>query len=99
MKKLATFCTGMLCIAALPAFGAGDKHMHKDMPMHKNMEMNMKAMDVNKDGMISKDEFMRHHETMWSQMKKNSSGMVDLKDMGAMHEKMHGDKAVKDKDK
>jgi len=33
---------------------------HKDC-MHK-MKMNMKMMDTNNDGMISKDEFMTFHE-------------------------------------
>jgi hypothetical protein len=102
MKKLATFVITVLCIAAAPAFG-GDKHMQG------NMEMHMKAMDANGDGMISRDEFMRQHEKMWDQMKKNSSGQVDMKDMkgmmgmGPMHDKMmHGDKtdkAEKSKDK
>ncbi len=48
----------------------------------------MKMMDTNKDGMISKDEFMKHHEMMWDKMKKNSAGSVDMKDMEAMHKEM-----------
>lgn len=52
-------------------------------------DMDMKAMDTNGDGMISKDEFMKYHQMKWDKMKKNSAGMVDMKDMGMMHDKMH----------
>ena len=48
----------------------------------------MKMMDTNGDGMISKEEFMKHHEMMWDKMKKNSAGSVDMKDMEAMHKGM-----------
>ena len=85
MKKHAIFFTAVLCAAAAPAFGGGGKHM------------DMKAMDANGDGMISKDEFMRYHEMKWDKMKKNSSGMVDMKDMDAMHDKMMKDKPARDK--
>jgi hypothetical protein len=55
---------------------------------HMKGEGGMKMMDTNKDGMISKDEFMKHHEMMWDKMKKNSTGSVDMKDMEAMHKEM-----------
>lgn len=89
MKKLAMAVIAMACAAAAPAFAGGDKHM-----------ANMKAMDTNGDGMISKDEFMRAHEMKWDKMKKNASGMVDMKDMEMMYGKMWQEgKAMKDKDK
>ncbi|MEO6747924.1 MAG: hypothetical protein ABIN08_25900 [Caldimonas sp.] len=43
--------------------------------------MDMAMMDSNHDSMISKQEFMKHHEAMWEKMKKNSKGMVAVKDM------------------
>lgn len=49
------------------------------------MEMDFKAMDTNGDGMISKEEFMKFHEMMFDKMKKNKTGMVDVKDMEMMH--------------
>ena len=87
MKKLAMAVIAVVCATAAPAFAGGGKHM------------DMKAMDTNGDGMISKDEFMRAHEMKWDKMKKNSAGMVDMKDMEMMHDKMmkHDDKAAKDK--
>ena len=48
----------------------------------------MKMMDTNNDGMITKDEFMKHHEMMWEKMKKNSTGAVSMKDMEMMHKDM-----------
>ncbi len=53
--------------------------------------MDMKAMDANHDGMISKKEFMKFHEEMWAKMKKNKSGMVEMKDMEMMHSNMMKD--------
>jgi len=73
-----------------------DHHM-KGEKMH-----GMKDLDTNSDGMISKEEFVKHHETMYDKLKKNSKGMVDIKDMEAMQKKMtssHKDMAHDDKKK
>lgn len=40
-----------------------------------------KKMDVNKDGMISKDEFMKYQEGQWNAWKKNNEGLLDIKTM------------------
>ena len=50
--------------------------------------MDMKMMDTDNDGMISKQEFIKHHESMYDKMKKGSNGMVSLKDMQMMHDMM-----------
>lgn len=50
--------------------------------------MDMKMMDSNNDGMISKEEFMKHHESMYDKMKKGSNGMVSTKDMQMMMDDM-----------
>ena len=54
----------------------------------KGMKMDMKMMDTNGDGMISKDEFIKHHEMMYDKMKKSSNGMVSVKDMQMMMNEM-----------
>ncbi len=41
-----------------------------------------KIMDTNGDGVISKEEFMAHHEEMYSKMKQANGG-VSIKDMDA----------------
>ena len=78
MKKL------FFAVAAASIAGASLPAFAMDMAKH------MKMMDTNADGMISKDEFMKHHEGMYDQMKKNSNGMVSVKDMQAMMMKDHG---------
>ena len=91
-KLLLAFVTGTIIATSLSAFAADDMKHSKDMMM--------KMMDPNGDGMISKDEFMKHHEKMYEGMKKNKDGMVDMKDMQMMHDGMMKDNAMmKDKDK
>lgn len=41
----------------------------------------LKMMDTNSDGMISKQEYMKHHERMWGVFKKNKDGLVAIQDM------------------
>ena len=62
--------------------------MKDGMGMKDGMHMDMKAMDTNHDGMISKAEFMKYHESMFARMKKGSNGMVSMKDMEMMHDGM-----------
>jgi Ca2+-binding EF-hand superfamily protein len=38
-------------------------------------------MDTNGDGMISKAEYLKHHERMWAVFKKNKDGLVAMEDM------------------
>lgn len=45
--------------------------------------MDMKAMDTNGDGMISKKEYMDYHTKMWGRMK-SKNGKVSMADMEAM---------------
>lgn len=52
------------------------------------MASHMAMIDNNNDGFVSKEEFMKHHEAMFDKMKKDSNGMVSLKDMQAMHDRM-----------
>ncbi len=63
--------------------GAGATAFAKDNMAYRPM-MDGKMMDANGDGMISKDEYMNYHESMWMKMKKNKDGMVMMKDMGMM---------------
>ncbi|MDB5933807.1 MAG: EF-hand domain pair family protein [Massilia sp.] len=87
MNKIALLLVLAFAGATSPAWAMDDKKM--------DMKMDMKSMDTNGDGMISKEEFMKFHETMFDTMKKNKSGMVDMKDMEAMHhdmQMMHMDK-------
>ena len=71
-----------------------------DMKHGKGMNMDMKAMDADSDGTVSKDEYMKYQESQYDKMKKNKDGTVDMKDMGMMHggmmkgDRMHDDKMM-----
>jgi hypothetical protein len=84
MRKLQMTCLATLMAGACVGAGAAD----------------MAMMDTNRDNMISKDEFMKHHEAMFDKMKKNGQGMVAVKDMQmSMDQPMRsGDKAMMKKD-
>lgn len=56
------------------------------MPMMKHMQ----AMDANRDGMVSRDEFLKAHQAMYDAMPKNTAGQVDLTAMMGMMGGMHG---------
>lgn len=82
MKNISFVCAAILFATSGAAFA--DHHMKGEKPM-------MKDLDTNGDGMISKDEFIKHHEMMYEKMKKNSKGMVDVKEIEAMHKGMQHD--------
>jgi hypothetical protein len=91
MKKLISI--GLVAVL----FGAGLSGCARDGMMNrgsmkdgtgKNMNMDSTMMDANSDGMVSKEEFMKHHEAMFDKMKKDSNGMVSMKDMQMMMDSM-----------
>ena len=90
MTKL--FSAGLAAILFAVLSGCAQHGMMRHDPMHGGMDMkdgmSMKMMDTNNDAMISKEEFMKHHETMYDKMKKDSNGMVSMKDMQMMHDMM-----------
>jgi hypothetical protein len=48
-------------------------------------EVRFKAMDVNSDGMVSKDEFMKYQETLWGKVKRNAAGLATVADIEAAY--------------
>lgn len=105
MKKLVTASIASAVLLSLSTLAYSDRHggMGKDMPMGKDTGMDkgmtmmmgaeMTEMDTNKDGKISKDEFTKHHDQMFTQMDKNADGMIDASERAAMkgmHGKDHG---------
>ena len=90
MTKLIPTCLAALLFASLS--GCAQDGMMKQDPMKGGMAMKdgmgMKMMDVNNEGMIAKEEFMKYHESMYDKMKKGSNGMVSIKDMQIMMDDM-----------
>ena len=86
MKNLMSISLAALLAASLS--GCAQDGMMRQGSMQGGMDMkggmNMKMMDTNNDAMISKEEFMKHHEAMYDKMKKGSNGMVSVKDMQVM---------------
>ena len=61
-----TLGVAMLMCASTLAF-AHDQHRNCPQTDHGRwMQSQMKTMDTNHDGVISKDEFMTFHETKWN---------------------------------
>ena len=55
----------------------------------------MNSMDTNADGMVSKQEFLSHHEAMYDKMDKGGKGMVPAKEleMSMRSHMMRGERA------
>lgn len=84
MKKPTLFVLALAVIATgCASAGANELQPKQGVMQHgkmNHMMMDMGKMDVNKDGSVSKDEFMKFHEEMFDMMK-NKDGMVDMKEM------------------
>lgn len=61
---------------------SGDHHGHQ---CHQKMS----SVDLNKDGKISKEEFMKHHEGMFDKKDTNKDGFLDETEMHGMMDHMH----------
>lgn len=48
-----------------------------------NPLVELQAMDANRDGLVSRQEYMSHYEGMYGKIKKDSAGMISLKDMAS----------------
>lgn len=84
-KLLAVLCSTVLVGLAGPAVAQGTTKEDKMATKESMKEMRMKGMDTNNDGMISKEEFMKYHESMWNKMKKNQAGMAMMEDVEMMY--------------
>lgn len=86
MKNLTVISLAALLAASLSGCAQESMMRQGSMQGATGMKggMDMKMMDTNNDAMISKEEFMKHHEGMYDKMKKGSNGMVSVKDMQMM---------------
>lgn len=72
-----------LAFAHDPSTSEGDHHRGHHQGM---MHAQMKAMDANGDGLITKAEFMDAHEAKWNDLPKNSDGAISIADMEKAHQ-------------
>ena len=84
MKLLNTLATALvaLSIVAAPAALAEDMSkttQMKGMPKMAHMDEFMKSCDMDHDGMMSKDEMMKHMEKMFDKMDTRKTGKLDKK--------------------
>jgi hypothetical protein len=57
---------------------SSNKSMKKNNRM-SNSDKEMKLMDIDNDGMVSRDEYMNHHESMYGKMPQNDNGGVSYR--------------------
>ncbi len=84
-KLIFVFISTTFVCASLPSVARDDMKCGHGMTQMKNM-------DTDNDGTVSKEEFVKAHETMWDEMKKNKDGLVDVKEMQMMRKGMKKDK-------
>jgi hypothetical protein len=60
---------------AAPAI-AGSKEAQSEL-------VELTAMDANRDGLVSRQEYMTHYEGLYGKIKKDSAGMISLKDFAS----------------
>jgi len=72
----------IVVVAAAFITGVAFAQDSRDIPAG-NMHFDPKAMDMNGDGMITKDEFMRYGETMWERMDRAQKVKIPVADAAA----------------
>jgi EF hand len=80
IKLFSALALGVTVCASLPSVARDEMDCRDGHGM-----MQMKNMDTDNDGTVSKEEFMKAHEAMWDKMKKNKDGLVDVKEMQMKH--------------
>ena len=100
----ATFLLAVSATAVFAADATQDGHQHhggqasghsghshgdaKSGDQHGHQCEHMSAVDTNKDGKISKEEFMKHHEAMFDKKDVNKDGFIDQSEMHRMMDRM-----------
>jgi Ca2+-binding EF-hand superfamily protein len=91
-RLFAVFMAGVFATAMAQAMAAEEMEMDMD-KMGEDGMGGMQMMDADKDGKISKDEFMQAHAKMFAAMDRNKDGALDAseREMMMMHhgEMMH----------
>ena len=90
-KSIFTFICLLICAAF--AMSAFSEQKGKECPMMKGKGMcNFEAMDADKDGKISKEEWAAFHNKMFEEADKNKDGSIEKKEMEEHRKKMMDEK-------
>lgn len=93
MKKILLLTAAVLAIQALPAL-AEDGGQHKG---GKGMHV-FELQDADKDGAVSKEEFMKFNEGRFAEIDANGDGKVTKEEVKAHHEAMRAKWEAKKKE-
>jgi hypothetical protein len=83
-SSVGTFFVFALSTTTIFAADQENGHSHQHQCKHK-----MSSADLNKDGKISKDEFIKHHEAMFDKKDTNKDGFLDETEMHSHRMKDH----------
>jgi hypothetical protein len=83
LATAALMCTSTVAFAQEQSKPASNHHQEHQCGM---MGSQMKSMDANGDGLITKIEFMNAHEAKWNDLPKNSDGAILIADMEKAHQ-------------
>ena len=89
-KTIFTVICLLICTAFL--MSAYSKPKEKECPMKGKGMGNFEAMDADKDGKISKEEWTNFHNKMFDDADTNKDGSLDKKEMEEHHKKMMEEK-------
>lgn len=78
--------------------GPGDKphhgRHHGQMDAQKMVDHHIASLDTDKDGKVSRAEFLARQSEAFSKADSNSDGFVTKEELAAQHEKHHGEMAA-----
>jgi hypothetical protein len=76
----------LLCILLGTALaGAAVAQTREQSAQMEKERMHMRAMDTNSDGMVTREEFMKFHESMWNKTKRDKQGRATLADVHSVY--------------
>lgn len=83
MKRFAS--TAVLCAAALVAMSVEVGATSPKPPVNKSADALIEMMDLNKDGLVSRDEAASRAKSHFGDADTNSDGVVTLEEWGVLH--------------
>jgi EF hand domain-containing protein len=80
MRAASVVCVFVLASMAAPVVSAAAPSRAADFPDLFWSELMMKSMDANKDGMVSREEFLNYMGSQFDKMDQNKDRMLTMKE-------------------